>query len=264
MMNRMIILLHTSKAMRDDVSVHAPISRPALLAQADLLAKYIASLPVEDLQKCMAISKPLAEKTHLTFTEWTDKPSSNSAVDSFVGDIYSGLQAGKWTNDDVLFAQDHLRILSGLYGVLKPLDDIRPYRLEMGYKLPDDPFTNLYKFWNDTVAKQLPDSEPILNLTAVEYSKVLTPYIDDDRFIAPAFMTISPKTGEPNFVTVHAKIARGAFANWVIRNKVIDLKHVRQFNDLGYSYDQSLSTQNRPVFVCKEFGGLGLSVRLKK
>lgn len=260
----MVILLHTSKTMREDISIHKPLSKPVLLQEAKELAGYIASLSIKQLQKSMAISGSLAEKTHTIFTDWTTESSGNSAVDSFVGDIYSGLQTGKWTKDDALFAQDHLRILSGLYGILKPLDDIRPYRLEMGYRLPGEPYKNLYKFWGDSVAKQLPNSGPILNLTAVEYSKVLTPYLDTNRFIAPAFMTISPKTGEPTFVTVHAKIARGAFANWIIKHRVADPSQITAFNDLGYSYNAQLSTVQRPVFVCQEFGGLGLSVRLKK
>lgn len=250
--------------MRDDVLTHTPVSTPELLSQASELAIYLTDLPLHKLQKCMAISGPLAEKTHQTFSNWSKSPSGRSAVDSFVGDIYSGLQTGQWTKDDAKFAQKHLRILSGLYGILKPLDDIRPYRLEMGYKLPDEPYNNLYKFWGVAITKQLPESGPILNLTAVEYSRVLTPFIDKKRFITPAFMTISPKTGEPTFVTVHAKIARGAFANWMIKNRITETAQITEFNDLNYQYDSTKSTPERPMFVCKEFGGIGLSVRLKK
>lgn len=264
MLSTMIILLHTSKTMRDDISVHAPISRPVLLQQAAELAGHVSSLSNEHIQSCMAVSAALAEKTHQTFVDWSPSPSSNSAVDSFVGDIYSGLQAGKWTHDDALFAQDHLRILSGLYGILRPLDDVRSYRLEMGYKLPGVHYKNLYTFWGNSVAKQLPESGPILNLTAVEYSKVVMPYIDTNRVITPVFMTVSPKTGEPTFVTVHAKIARGSFANWIIKNRVTAPGKIVSFNDLGYTFDQQLSTPDRPVFVCQQFGGLGLSVRLVK
>lgn len=249
--------------MRDDVLVHTPASTPELPEQASELAGYITELPLQKLQKCMAVSGALAEKTHETFTNWSTTPSGRSAVDSFVGDIYSGLQAGQWNDEDAKFAQKHLRILSGLYGILKPLDDIRPYRLEMGYKLPDEPYKNLYKFWDDNVAKQLPESESVLDLTAVEYSKVLAPFIDKP-FIAPVFLTVSPKTGEPTFVTVHAKVARGAFANWMIKNKITNELQITEFNDLNYQYDPALSTKERPVFVCKEFGGIGLSVRLKK
>ena len=250
--------------MRDDVLIHKPTSTPQLLDQASELAGYIAKLPLQKLQKCMAVSEQLAEKTHQTFAHWSTDPSGRSAVNSFVGDIYSGLQTGQWTSDDAAFAQKHLRILSGLYGILKPLDDIRPYRLEMGYRFPDEPYISLYKFWGDTVAKQLPESGPILNLTAVEYSKVLTPFIDKERLITPAFMTISPKTCEPTFVTVHAKIARGAFANWMIKNRITETAQITEFNDLNYRYDPTQSTPERPVFICKEFGGIGLSIRLKK
>ena len=260
----MLILLHTSKTMREDVAVHPPISKPALLVQANELTNHIRSLTTKQISNCMAVTPALAQKTHDTFMRWTTKPSGNSAVDSFVGDIYSGLQTGNWTPEDATFAQDHLRILSGLYGILRPLDDIRLYRLEMGYKLPHMTSKNMYEFWNDRVANEIPESEPIINLTAVEYAKVLTPYIDTSRLITPAFMTISPKTGEPTFVTVHAKVARGAFANWLIKNRVTDTAKITDFNDLNYAYSPKLSTPEKPVFVCKTFGGLGLSVRLKK
>ncbi len=250
--------------MRSDIVVRPPISKPVLLPQASVLTGYIQSLSSKQVGTSMVVSQLLAKKTLETFNAWSAKPSGRSAIDSFVGDIYSGLQTGQWKPEDAAFAQDHLRILSGLYGILRPLDDIHPYRLEMGYKLPKEPFKNLYKFWGESVAQQIPKSGTIINLTAVEYAKVITPYIDSSRFIAPGFMTVSPKTGEPTFVTVHAKIARGAFANWLIKERATDDTDITTFTDLGYKYNQALSTPERPVFVCKSFGGLGLSVRLKK
>lgn len=212
----------------------------------------------------MQISPKLAATTHALLSEWTSNPTlQRTAIDSFRGDIYSGLQVSGWSEQDRQYANRTLRILSGLYGILRPLDGIYPYRLEMGYKIPHSTQPNLYAFWQDSIANTLPESVPIINLSAVEYSKVLTPYINEARFITPRFLTISPKTNEPTFVVVHAKIARGAFANWLIKEGIDSVDALQNFTDLNYSYNQELSSANEPVFICNTFGGLGLSVRLK-
>jgi cytoplasmic iron level regulating protein YaaA (DUF328/UPF0246 family) len=146
--------------------------------------------------------------------------------------------------------------------VLRPLDGIYPYRLEMGYRLPDEPFKNLYTFWGKSIADTIPIDEPIINLSAVEYSKTVTPYVNTARTITPKFLTVNPKTKEPTFVVVHAKIARGAFARWLIQNRIEIVQDLNKYNELGYTYNESLSSDLEPVFVCEQFGGLGLSIRL--
>jgi len=236
---------------------------PALRAQAQLLATYVQSLDSQTLAKVMRISPALADKTRQTFANWTSDPAKQTAaIDSFVGDIYSGLRASELSPADRAYAQQHLFILSGLYGILCPFDGIQPYRLEMMYKFPTPPYDNLYHFWDRSVAKQLPAQGPILNLAAIEYSKLITPFVDESRLITPRFLTHDPKTGEPTFVVVHAKIARGAFARWVIQNRVEHLDDLVKFGEIGYQYVPSLSTPTEPVFVCQEFGGKGLSMRL--
>lgn len=239
-------------------------SVPQLIPHARELQGYLKSLSIKQLAKAMQISEDLASKTHQTISVWSAEHGEQTlALDSFVGDIYSGLQAGKLSETDREYAQSTLRILSGLYGVLRPLDGVMPYRLEMGYKLPDEPYSNLYKFWGTEIADTLPKSGMILNLSAVEYTKTITPYVDAERIVAPKFLTVSPKTGEPTFVTVHAKVARGAFAHWAIKNRIDQPARLRGFNDIGYKYDANLSTPAEPAFVAKDFQGLGLSVRLK-
>lgn len=239
------------------------LQKPLLIDKTKELDRYIKTLSTKQIAKAMHVSDKLAEKTHGLISGWTDDPSQQRvAIDSFLGDIYSGLQVPSWTVDDRKYADKTLRILSGLYGIIRPLDDIYPYRLEMGYKLPDKKYSNLYKYWGDSIAKTLSNDQRIINLSAVEYSKTITEYIDNDRIISPSFLTINPKTKEPGFVVVHAKIARGAFANWLIKNRVSDISDLKNFTDLGYKYDEKLSTPQIPVFVCKEFGGIGLSLRL--
>ncbi len=257
------ILLHSSKTMRPPSAKFTSYQKPALLEQAIELADYLTTLNPKQLQTAMQLSPAMAVKTHELLSTWSMEQSlQRPAIDAFLGDIYSGLQVQSFSQDDRNYANNHLFILSGLYGVLRALDSIHPYRLEMGYHLPDEPYKNLYKFWGDSIAKQIPNPSTIINLSAVEYTKAVLPHHKDSRVITPKFMTISPKTGEPTFVTVHAKVARGAFARWLIQNKIDDESAITKFNNIGYKYDLSLSTSEVPVFVCKEFKGIGLSVRL--
>ena len=270
------ILLHSSKTMRrPDEQSDVSRQSPALLPEATNLARYLASLSPSQLQQAMKLSEPMAAKTHALIQAWRPAGSTLPAIDSFLGDIYSGLQVQSFTPEDRAYANDHLFILSGLYGVLRALDDIQPYRLEMGYRLPGNAhdasqsdITSLYKFWGDTIAQQLPKHQDIINLSAAEYTKTVFPYLrtieglDTVRIISPKFLTVSPKTGEPTFVTVHAKVARGAFARWLIQQRIENTGDLKKFAELGYKYDATLSTLDAPVFVAQTFQGIGLSVRL--
>ena len=250
--------------MRPPVSDAVCDQGPDLIAKTKPLIKYLKTLPAKDVGSVMKISSKLATTTHELIASWTDEPTcQRAAIDSFLGDIYSGLQVLEWSNKDLEYANQHLRILSGLYGILRPQDGIYPYRLEMGYRLPDPKFKNLYSYWGASVAQTLPEDSTIINLAAVEYSRLVTPYVDERKVITPSFLTISPKTNEPTFVVVHAKIARGAFAGWLIRNQIDSPSQLQNFEELGYAYSKGLSTPNAPVFICKSFGGIGLSVRLK-
>lgn len=253
-----------------------------LISETTTLSQYLKNLDVIAIQKSMSLSSKKSEEVQLLLKNFTHYRSSLPALDIFLGDIYSGLQAQSFTPEDRQYANEHLFILSGLYGVLHALDEIQPYRLEMGYKLPGnahDPsqpnITSLYDFWGDKIAKQLPKNQDIINLSAVEYTKAVFPYItgtkkikpleghENTKIITPKFLTISPKTGEPTFVTVHAKIARGAYARWLIQNRIEDLNKLKDFKEIGYKYNKQLSTPEEPVFVAKEFKGIGLSIRLK-
>jgi uncharacterized protein len=260
---QMIILIHSSKAMRA-APVGKDLRPPRLLPMAKELATYLKSLSASQLAASMTLSTPLAKKTHTLIADWNATPSKQTlAIDAFIGDIYSGMQAPSFSAADRAHADKTLHILSGLYGILRSLDGIHPYRLEMGYKLPDKKFANLYKYWGDSIASCLPSKGPIVNLAADEYSKTVMPFVDETRIVAPRFLTVSPKTGQPAFVVVHAKIARGAFARWLIINRIDSVSDLNKFDDIGYGYVKKLSQPAAPVFVCKEFGGTGLSIRMQ-
>jgi len=258
----MIILMHSSKTMRQPSSGPAPTGAPPLLDKAEELVEYLRTLSPAQLAKAMKVSAELAGKVRDLHAEWSTKPDRQApAAATFVGDIYSGLQVDTFKAADRAYADKHLRILSGLYGILRPFDGISPYRLEMGYKLPAGPYANLYRFWGTEVAEQLPSAGRIVNLAAGEYSKTVLPHVDKERVVTPRFLTVDERSGEPRFVVVHAKIARGTFARWLVTGRVKD-GAVREFAEIGYRYREKLSTPDEPAFVCEEFGGKGLSVRL--
>ena len=130
---------------------------PILMQQSKQLAGHLKQLSVSQVMKMMQISPKLAGTTHDLIASWTDNPKQQrAAIDSFLGDIYSGLQVLTWSEKDRQYADEHLRILSGLYGMLRPLDGIYPYRFEMGYKMPTAPAKTTYEYWADSVVKTLP------------------------------------------------------------------------------------------------------------
>lgn len=258
------ILIHSSKTMRSPAAT-TRLSTPLLMAKVRPLATYVQQLSREELQAAMHISDPLSQKVMATFAAWNDEPNQQSmAIDSFIGDIYSGLRASTLSAGDRDYAQQTLRILSGLYGILRPYDGVRPYRLEMGYRLPGKPYRDLYAYWGTDIAQTLPPKGFVVNLSAVEYTKTLMPYIDTARVIAPRFLTTDPITGEPKQVIVHTKIARGAFARWLVTSRITSPRDMLRFGDLGYDYAPTHSTDAEPTFICSQFGGIGLSMRLDK
>ena len=246
--------------MADQGSQYAPLGVPLFMYEPQRLVHVWRRTSVKDITRLMQISTVKSTEVKQLYEIWQSKQNIQiPAIDAFRGDIYSGLQAATWQEGDRAYAQKHLLILSGLYGALRACDGIRPYRLEMGYKLPNG--KSMYDFWGNKLAQAImPETTHIVNLSAVEYTKALLPYVEQE-VITPKFMTISPKTGEPTFVTVHAKIARGAFARWMITNRISDVDRLREFTELEYSYNTELSTPEQPVFVCKTFRGIGLSVR---
>jgi len=250
--------------MRISKPGNVQLQKPQLLEKAKTFASYLKTLSPAQLSKTMHLSPALAKKTHEMIANWTADPKEQSlALDSFIGDIYSGLQAPTFSKSDTDYANKTLIILSGLYGIIRPYDGIYPYRLEMGYKFPDEPFTNLYKFWDKSIVECIPQKGMIVNLSSDEFSDTITSFVDAERVIAPKFLTVDPKTKQPKFVVIHAKITRGAFAHWLIKSRTDEVEGLKNFTDLGYAFDSKLSTPNIPVFVCKEFGGKGLSMKKK-
>lgn len=253
------ILLHSSKTMVPTPPT-TTLTEPVFEYDAIRLRRYLAGLTDDQIARTMHISSSLARTVQKLYHD--PQTLSSATVETFRGDIYSGLRALDFTPAQKAFAQEHLVILSGMYGLLRPYDAITPYRLEAAYKLPTEPYENLYEFWYDRIARQLPKSGPIINVTSVEYEKLIMPYINKDRVITPKFLSVVKPGSAPKFVAVHAKIARGAYARWLIQRGEDSADGLEAFDDLGYVYDADKSTPQQPVYVCQHFQGIGLSQRL--
>jgi uncharacterized protein len=245
----MIVLINSSKTMR---SMPGGEGRqvPALLDRAVELDRVLKSKSVAELKSLMHLSAKLAESTHALIAGWNAEPGRQTqAIDAFRGDIFRGLNADKLSAGERVYANDVLRVLSGLYGILRPFDRITPYRLELYYPLAGDGFANLYQFWGDAVAKTLPNDGLIVDAASDEYARLVRPFVDPARIVEPQFLTQDGPEEEPTFVVVHAKVARGAFARWLITTRITDPTEFHGFADLDYAYDKATSTLDRPVFV---------------
>jgi cytoplasmic iron level regulating protein YaaA (DUF328/UPF0246 family) len=249
----MIVLINSSKTMRSKPG-GAGRQRPALLDRAVELDHLLKTKSVAELKSLMHLSAKLAESTHALIAGWTTDPERQTqAIDAFRGDIFRGLNADKLSADDRIYANDVLRVLSGLYGIVRPFDRIHPYRLELYYPLMGDGFANLYQFWGEAVAKTLPEDGLIVDAASDEYARLVRPFVGPNRIVEPQFLTEDAAGGVPTFVVVHAKVARGAFARWLITSRTTDPAEFRGFADLDYTYDEATSTLDRPVFI-KRFG----------
>ena len=229
---------------------------PQFLNQSEELVTQLKQMDPVDLMSLMGISENLATLNWERMQAWNKsfKPdNSREAVYSFKGDTYIGLDVETLDPDDLLFAQDNIRILSGLYGILRPLDLIMPYRLEMGTKLKNRLGNNLYEYWNDRLAhsfnKELNSHARniVINCASVEYFKSIDRPALGAKVITPRFKEI--KEGKLRMISFFAKKARGMMARFIIQNRIENEKDILAFNLGGYTFDYSLSTPLEPVFT---------------
>lgn len=234
-------------------------SQPELLDRSSELASIMAGKSPDELATMMSISPELAELNFERFQDWSPPftpANARPAVLAFNGDTYVGLDApASFGERDYTHAQKVLRILSGLHGVLRPLDLIQPYRLEMGSKVSHTAGDDLYSFWGDRITDLLgrdlaasPGSPVLVNLASTEYFSAVRPDGIDGRVISPRFLD-ARDDGEHKVVSFFAKRARGAMAGWLIRERVKSARALTEFNDLGYRYSPERSQRDAPAFV---------------
>ncbi len=251
----MLVVISPAKRL-DWAERDVEATQPDFQDDAIRLSKTARNLTLGDLKKLMGLSDDLARLNRDRYRAFADAPeldATRPASLAFAGDTYQGLEAASLDADEMAWAQDHLRILSGLYGVLRPLDAIQPYRLEMGSKLTTRRGKNLYEYWRDQLSKVLNaqgaevGSEVLVNCASQEYFGAVDLKALNLKVITPVFM--EDKAGTPKIVSFFAKKARGAMARYIIQHRLTDPAGLLGFDSGGYKYRPDLSEDDKPVFV---------------
>lgn len=257
----MIVLLSPAKSLDLDSALPTrKRSQPRLLDDAEHLARVMRDRSPDDLAQLMGISDDLAALNAQRYQDFCTPFTARNARPAalmFAGDVYQGMDApGRFDERDWTEAQKTIRILSGLYGLLRPLDLVQPYRLEMGTRLPTDRGADLYDFWGGRVADLMnddlaasPGPAAVVNLASEEYARVVirTGRIDG-RLVSPRFLD-ADTTGNYRMVSFFAKRARGEMAAWVVQHRVRSIRVLREFDAAGYRYDPKRSSADRPTFI---------------
>ncbi|MDX1678512.1 peroxide stress protein YaaA [Arsukibacterium sp.] len=241
------------------ISLQLATTMPALLAEANELANICKKLSPAELGSLMHISDKLAGLNAARFSQWHQDYAADegkAALFMFNGDVYQGLDAASLSTTQLQYAQNHLRILSGLYGVLRPLDLMLPYRLEMGTRLANAAGGDLYAFWQEQITDNLNTqlaelhTDVLLNLASQEYFKAVKTKSLRARVITPVFKDF--KNGQYKIISFFAKKARGLMARYIIEQQITDPKAITDFNLAGYHYSKDDSTADKPVFLRRQ------------
>ncbi|GAA5315234.1 MAG: peroxide stress protein YaaA [Candidatus Pelagadaptatus aseana] len=234
-------------------------TQPDFLDDAQALIDELRELAPQDISKLMKISDKLGVLNYDRYQQWQrpmQSPEAKQAMLAFNGDVYNGLDAASFDAEELAFAQDHLRILSGLYGLLRPLDLMAPYRLEMGTKFANARGNNLYSFWGDIITDavnaqlQSLNTDVLVNLASNEYFKSVKAKQLNAEIITPVFK--DQKGDQYKVISFYAKKARGLMCHYAIKNRITDAEQLKQFDLAGYGYNQAMSSDKEWVFTRDE------------
>lgn len=253
----MLIIISPSKTLNTSpkLAYDLPYTQPVFLKQAALLVNNLKKLSSKELAQLLSISPQLAHLNFERYQLWHfpfTPQNANPAIYSFKGEVFNGLDVDSMSKSDILFAQKHLRILSGLYGILRPLDLIQPYRLDISDRLTINN-QSLYKFWKQLLTQQvLQDIEQdknslLINLASNEYFKGLDSKKIKAQIITPVFK--ETRGNSFKIVTMYAKKARGLMARFIIQNHITDPEKLKLFDKEGYYFDESLSSANEFIYI---------------
>ncbi len=255
----MLALLSPAKRLNFNQQCPFPATPARLLAQTKMLSQVTRALSADDLVGLMKLSRPLAELNVERFAQFkatAHPPGSQPAAWAFDGDTYAGLRARELCEDEVEFAQKHVGILSGLYGLLRPLDSILPYRLEMGTRLKTSRGSNLYEFWGTRIADQINrqldelQTDTVINLASQEYFQAVDIKALRGHVITPIF---KERRGTAlKIISFSAKRARGAMARYMIEQRALEPEALKAFRGDGYRFHKTLSSEDSFVFVRKQ------------
>jgi cytoplasmic iron level regulating protein YaaA (DUF328/UPF0246 family) len=256
----MLVILSPSKDMADKVvgeeqTVYHTI--PEHLGKSEKLVRQLQKRSTGQIAAQMKVNPKLAELNYIRFQQWNvDHTAQNSrcSILSYTGEAFRGLSAGGFSLDELNYSQSALRILSGLYGILRPLDLIQSYRLEMGLGIPFKEITNLYDFWSDAITKSLNQAieestgdKLLINLASKEYSSAINFKKLKFPIVTPSFK--EEKSGQMKMVTIYTKRARGLMARFIIKNHIEKAEELKAFSEEGYYYENQLSKGNNWLFA---------------
>ncbi|RED94909.1 peroxide stress protein YaaA [Marinoscillum furvescens] len=251
----MIAIVSPAKTLDFETPVNAEKTKARFFNESKVILEALKEKDENDLQQLMSISENLAQlnvQRYQKFASRHTEKNSKQSVFAFQGDVYQGLDAATLSQEEVNFAQDHLRILSGLYGLLRPLDAIQPYRLEMGTQLAFDGYKNLYDYWKNIIAPALnkdlkkQGDDILVNLASVEYFKAVDTRQLKARVIDVEFKDF--KNGQYKIISFFAKKARGLMARYIIKNKITSIEDLKGFNYEDYYFDEQNSTESLLAF----------------
>ena len=253
----MLTVLSPAKTLDyESPSITDQTSNPQFMDQSALLVDDARTLAPDDIRSLMGVSEAIASLNHERFMNWEPESTTanaKQAILAFKGDVYTGLEAETMSADDLEFAQSHLRILSGLYGLLRPLDLMQPYRLEMGLKFSNQRGKNLYEFWGDRITDAInadlssAGTETLVNLASNEYFKAVKTKSLNADIITPQFKDL--KNGQYKMISFFAKKARGVMARYIIDKQLTDPEQLRSFTGSGYYFSAEQSSGNNLVFL---------------
>ena len=250
----MLVVISPAKKLNSSLSIDSVPTKPIFSKNAIELALVAKRLTLKELKNLMGLSDNLAELNSARFASF-GKQTPLPAAFTFAGDTYKGLNANTLSKADIEWAQNHLRIISGLYGLLRPLDEIEPYRLEMGSKLKTDYGKNLYDYWSEKIALSINElskktnSKVLVNCASQEYFQAVDMSALKTRVVTPVFME---KRDEGNkIISFYAKKARGQMARYIIKNRVKEIDDLKKFNLDNYKYQKELSTETSITFLRK-------------
>ena len=248
----MLVVVSPAKKLDMDPVAGVQPTQPVFPERTRELVAEAAKLTSGELEKLMKISPNLAKLNQQRFSDFGSQDRKPAAF-AFAGDTFQGLEAATLDADALRWAQDHLRILSGLYGILRPLDEIEPYRLEMGSRLKTEHGKNLYEYWGSALALELSaqakttQSKAVVNCASQEYFQAVDAQALSVPVISPVFMESTEKG--PKIISFYAKRARGAMARFVVSNRIATPAALCDFDAVGYRYEPNLSSENKPVFL---------------
>ena len=248
----MLVVVSPAKKLNMNLVQGFNVTEPYFKENVDELLNIVRNLSVKELENLMNISTNLAELNKERFKDFGNQQKKAAAF-AFAGDTYKGLSIEKLKRDDLDFAQKHMRILSGLYGLLRPLDEIEPYRLEMGSKLKGKHGSSLYEYWGNKISENLNQqakkigSKILVNCASNEYFNAVNINILSLKVITPIFM--ESKNGDAKIVSFYAKNARGSMARFIIQNRVNNEEDLKKFDLDGYNYNAEKSSEGKLVFI---------------